>query len=270
MKKNIINGVISVIVLFCVSSVYAHNKVVVVPLGGDVADLLERTVFVTGGDIDTHNGNDLIAALAFVNTKAPTTNNPWLIKLEPGRFDIGITQLSLTDGINIEGSGQGLSHILGATGQSIIYVDSQSTSISRLSVENTNGNGAVVSGHANSNFRILDSDIITNGIVAIQTSIPFSGAVGSGELDILGTTISVQSGLNIRALDTRQTVFVDSSRILGLESGTTGVFEIFVGTVTITNSFIEDETNVVSGAGTVVCRWIASPGAFYTNVCPGE
>lgn len=261
-----INLVILLLVSFGAS---AHNNVVVVPLGGDEADLLKRTVFVTGEGNSAHNGSDLVSALNFVSSQSPSENDPWVIELESGEFDIGSNQLLLSNGMNIRGSGKYASKIISSSGAiAAVRVESSSSSISELTIEKRSGNGFVISANANSNFNISNAHLFTNGVTAISSGIPFSGSVGSGMLNIFGTTIELENDIDLRALDTRQTVVMDSSRIEGLESGTSGVIELFTGTVTISNSFIEDETNLKSGAGTLVCRGISAPSQFYTSSCP--
>lgn len=75
-----------------------------------------RTVVVSpiSGGTDTQNGTALLNALAGITSASAT--NPYLIKLEPGVYNLGNTSLQMKSYVDIEGSGEGLTTILGALG----------------------------------------------------------------------------------------------------------------------------------------------------------
>jgi hypothetical protein len=68
-----------------------------------------RTYIVDGGSSPTANGNALMIALSNISGNSAT--NPWLIKVEPGIFDLGSSGLTLKDYVDIEGSGPGVTTI---------------------------------------------------------------------------------------------------------------------------------------------------------------
>src|SRR6185369_11505618 len=72
-----------------------------------------RTVIVPSNASATTNGTALLAALAGLSP-APSYSNRWLIKLEPGIYNVGTTPVVLQDYVDIEGSGLIESHIQGA------------------------------------------------------------------------------------------------------------------------------------------------------------
>jgi len=63
-----------------------------------------RTVIVPGDQSDTVNGQALIDAMNNITTA--TAADPWLIKLEPGVYDLDSRTLDLKSHIDIEGSGR--------------------------------------------------------------------------------------------------------------------------------------------------------------------
>jgi hypothetical protein len=71
---------------------------------------LARTLIVSpagDGSDSAQNGAALLDALDFLGSviPAPGATNPWLIKIEPGIYDIGTTVLNMMPHVDIEGSG---------------------------------------------------------------------------------------------------------------------------------------------------------------------
>jgi hypothetical protein len=65
---------------------------------------LVRTVIVRPLGTPVQNGTALLGALAGITTAAG--GNPWLLKLEPGNYDLGATSLVMKPFVDIEGSGE--------------------------------------------------------------------------------------------------------------------------------------------------------------------
>jgi hypothetical protein len=76
----------------------------------------DRTVIVGGSAAPAVNGTNLINALAAIPSPGPA--NRWLVKVEPGQFDLGTQALALRDYVDIEGSGRGVTVITSAILQS--------------------------------------------------------------------------------------------------------------------------------------------------------
>lgn len=71
---------------------------------------LDRTLFVSpvaGNPVAS--GDRLLAALAGITDAAP--DNPWLLRIEPGVYDLGGRSLAMKPHVDIEGSGQGVTTI---------------------------------------------------------------------------------------------------------------------------------------------------------------
>jgi hypothetical protein len=45
-----------------------------------------------------------------------SASNPWLLKIEPGIYDLGPTPLYMSPYVDIEGSGEGVTRLIGSTG----------------------------------------------------------------------------------------------------------------------------------------------------------
>ncbi|MGH2687116.1 MAG: hypothetical protein ACRDJP_16755 [Actinomycetota bacterium] len=139
-----------------------------------------RTEVVTVGGTPTQNGNALRSALAGI-TDASAANR-YLVKLEPGTFDIGTQELVMKEFADIEGSGRMGTIITCAcgspsnttTGVAATIHGAVNTGLRSLSVVNTGGNahahGVDYLGIAGEPVRITD--------VAVEVSGATSGAAG--------------------------------------------------------------------------------------------
>ena len=74
---------------------------------------LKRTIIVGPGSTDAESGANLKSALESVTA---TAAQPWMIKIEPGIYDIGESSLQMKPYVDIEGSGQGVTVIKGRIG----------------------------------------------------------------------------------------------------------------------------------------------------------
>ena len=100
-----------------------------------------RTVIVVSGGSSTTNGTNLLAALSAITTASATS--PWLLKVEPGIYDLGASQLLAKSFVDIEGSGRGATIITsaaqgnGSTGATVLVNSSISAEMRDLAVKNT-------------------------------------------------------------------------------------------------------------------------------------
>jgi hypothetical protein len=70
-----------------------------------------RTVLVSPQSTQAASGTALRSALASITTASAT--NRWLVKIEPGIYDVGNTTLAVPDFVDVEGSGMSSTQILG-------------------------------------------------------------------------------------------------------------------------------------------------------------
>lgn len=72
---------------------------------------LSRTVVISPNGTPLQNGTALLSALATISAANPSPDNPYLVKLEPGAYDLGNLALVLPPYTDLEGSGEGMSVI---------------------------------------------------------------------------------------------------------------------------------------------------------------
>lgn len=65
-----------------------------------------RTVVVSPNGTPSQNGSALLAAMNTISNSNPSASNPWLLKLEPGNYDLGNSALVLKSFVDLEGSGE--------------------------------------------------------------------------------------------------------------------------------------------------------------------
>ncbi len=121
------------------------------------------------GGTATDNGAALLAAVNLANLTAingaPAAANPYLVKLAPGVYDLGIETLTMVSFVDIEGSGEGLVHnpgngyvaeggskITSAAGKTVI--GAANSEIRSLLVENTNASTSTGISIAAGPFRV--------------------------------------------------------------------------------------------------------------------
>jgi hypothetical protein len=100
-----------------------------------------RTVVVGPVGTPTANGAALLAASAAITTAGP--DNPWLLKIEPGIYDLGSTGLVMQSWIDIEGSGISRTKLTRNggvnSGDSATVILNDDTELRDLSVEQRGG-----------------------------------------------------------------------------------------------------------------------------------
>jgi hypothetical protein len=77
---------------------YTHT-IVVSPIGNDATN-------------DAANGVALLSAMITISNTAPTLHNSYLLKLEPGVYDLGYNSLNLVPFVDLEGSGEAITMII--------------------------------------------------------------------------------------------------------------------------------------------------------------
>ncbi len=138
------------------------------------------------------SGSALLAA-ATAACAAATSSTPYLLKIEPGTYDLGSDNLVLCPYVDVEGSGEDVTNIT-SSGYRTVYEDSSAPSVGELrllTITNTNsgGVGAYLPGTASWCFR------------HVTVSAPLGGIAGYGQGIVdhvtVGATSSVGQGLTI-------------------------------------------------------------------------
>lgn len=149
-------------------------------------DIYARTLVVSpfgDGSNTTSNGQELLDAITFLGSvvPAPSATNPWLIRIEPGIYDVGTTSVQMLDFVDIAGSGINTTTILGSTEITIpgsglatggVVRGASDAEIRNLTVEHDGGaniSGTIVS--VGTGFMITD-------VRSTVSSAPVSSAYG--------------------------------------------------------------------------------------------
>ena len=127
-----------------------------------------KTVLVSPGATNVASGTNLQNALTTATTGT-------LIKLEPGTYDLGTTHLTMTQGVDLEGSGEGLTTI--------------TSQVVRGSSSNTSGTVVITN---SSEIRFLT--IANNGTTTSKAAVYGNGVDKTAKLT--NVTISVSGGGN--------------------------------------------------------------------------
>lgn len=197
-----------------------------------------RTVLVSPVGTDTQNGTALLTALNNITTA--TALKPYLLKLEPGQYDLGTQSLFLKPYVDIEGSGEQLTLIksdatVTATVVAAANVEVRFLAVSNMGTINSPNIRSSISVPASvTNFRLFK---VTANTLGNGTNV--HGVESYGSLRVSNSTLTVNGGSNNYALRVfSNTTYVDSSN---LAANATGAYNIGVGinsngVVTITNS----------------------------------
>ena len=228
-----------------------------------------RTALVAGDGSDAANGLALLSALSGITASAA---DPWVLKLEPGIYDLGGAQLVLQPFIDLEGSGETVTRIKGSRNLSGVVLGANDSQTRLLTIEgeglgtpicfqaaNTSPSLSQVTLFANatgsarglqhSGNASVDLDRVTVDVRGPSTVFGIYGTPGSGlaaELRVHDSSVKVTNtggGLasGILYSGTGRQVISDS-RIESISSSASGVYGVrqfnVAATTEISNSLI--------------------------------
>jgi hypothetical protein len=250
---------------------------------------LARIVVVRGDGSPIANGNALFATLASISDASPS--QPYLVKLEPGIYDLGSQPLMMKTGVSIEGSGEEITTLTSAVGSGDFgavlgtVLTKNGTALRRLTIRNTAAAGSNgVAGYED--VTLEGVKIVTNPASAsYSTGVYLVAGGGAAKLRdctvIVGSTATA-AGIMASRFDVEETLI----QVLG-GSSRYGVFS-FSGVSRVTGSRILDtilysatsngssatllaDTEInVGHASNTWCQSVYVPGFMSAglNVCP--
>jgi hypothetical protein len=137
-----------------------------------------RTVVVSPDGTPTQNGTALLAAMDTISNANPSSANPWLLKLEPGNYDLGNGALTLKPYVDLEGSGEATTIISSTIGnQSDIPTQATLVMASNSEVRFVT---LVNSGAGDFKTALLVGSSVTNSKISYLTTSVSGGAYGYG------------------------------------------------------------------------------------------
>jgi hypothetical protein len=113
------------------------------PTGPSPSPRFVTTVVVSPVGTPAENGAALLAALAGITDAS--ASKPYLLKLEPGIYDVGATTLVAKDFVDIEGSGRDVTTVQGeisSAGDGVIAISTSNLEVRDLTVLNTDVAGS--------------------------------------------------------------------------------------------------------------------------------
>jgi hypothetical protein len=241
--------------------------------------------------------SDPIAAINNIDTwcGTPSEMNPCMVKILPGVYDIGTNTLQMHHYVDIEGSGEKVTKIVGHGVNNALshwVVSMAEAEIRFLTVENTGGGDKsiavlsgsgfntkmtnitlIVTGGFTRNYGFLgDADFITSSSSLKMTNVTIITkgnpvnygifkSIDSSLLEMKNVSITVSGG------ETNYGAYIDGGTTI--DSSTLRADTVIYnsgGTVGVTNTLID---GLVSGPGTTKCSGVYDENyTFYADTCP--
>ena len=127
-----------------------------------------QVVVVSGANPPLVNGANLLAAIAGIPFPGPA--NPWVVRLEPGIYDLGGQQIVMRDFVNLEGAGRSITTIesdvsLAASPATVEVPAAVTAEIGNLTIRNLSARDGVGINIDSSNFLLNEAtlDVTTGG-----------------------------------------------------------------------------------------------------------
>jgi len=223
--------------------------------GADGTDLFTRVVVVSPGANATASGANLLAAIAgFVNdpTRA-TASSPWLIKIEPGVYNVIGSSITMPPFVDIEGSGQSSTLIAGTTTP---LRTSGNAEIRDLTISCTAAQCIAIDNNG--------SPRITRVTARVENAQSISAAIVSrgGSPTLLDVTV-IALGTDAQGIEIQG----GSPQLRGVDVVVSGSGNIGPGGINIFNGtgFITDSTVYVETTGTDATGVIFAPSTVEVN-----
>lgn len=218
---------------------------------------LARTLIVSSSGTAIQNGTALLTAMTLISNSNPSASNPWLLKLEPGQYDLGNGSLTLLPYVDLEGSGEDItfisSTVVAGTPVSGALVAASHSQARFLSIANTGtGSNAYQIAVFIPNSATQTSFFHLNLVASASGSISY-GLYNNGGTATVQASIFLASGNATSAglYNNAGTITVQDSTLSALgtsASSTLYGFDNHNGTLTILNSTLNALAGVNSNS----------------------
>jgi len=203
--------------------------------------IFTRTIVVKPlGGTAVANGTLLRNALAGITTSSST--NPWLVKIEPGIYDVGATPLQMISYVDVEGSGEGVTKITGAANLFLAgtVVGTSNSELRWLTIESTGGPSYSIAFYSSVSTHLSQVTLSASGATTSTRGAFLTG----GAPTLRDITINVSSsgteavGVYIAGASTQATIadsnatLTGGSQAYGFYSASTTLIERSSATVT--------------------------------------
>lgn len=174
-----------------------------------------RTVLVSP-TANTQAGNGALLVAAITGLTGVNAGNPVLVLVEPGFYDIGSTALSLPSHVDLQGSGEDTTTILGEG--SLVLTTAASTQVRYLTVSDTNVAGSATA--ISTGGGLLDVTANASGTGAATAVLANAPSTPIVNVTASATTSALLSSAT--AIHTVNTVFVRGGTFTALDGAATG------------------------------------------------
>ncbi len=233
-----------------------------------------HTLLVSSNGSPTQNGTALLSARDIISNSNPSALNPYLLKLEPGQYDLGNQSLVLLPFVDLEGSGEDMTVISSTIGsdffspgngtlivvsnsetrfikitnsgaapnQIAVYVLPNATNnvhFTHLTTSVTGGVNNFGLGNNNGNLTLTNSTLNATG--ATNTSVGL-GNIHNGKVLVQNSTLTATNGTEnfglANSLSNSDNLVIVQNSNLSATGGTTnfGLFNTVNGKVIVQNS----------------------------------
>lgn len=190
-----------------------------VNLGPNSVVRTSHTFTIGSGGTPGENGVALLAVRDVISNSKPSAANPYLIKLEPGNYDLGNQSLSLLPFVDLEGSGEGTTVISSTVGHGNI----QFTKATLI---------------AASNSEVRSLKVINAGANPFQAAILIPASASNVLINHVVATVLGSTDTNVGLYsDGKNANIADSSFILSGNHSNYGFYHNS-GNITLTNTIL--------------------------------
>lgn len=225
---------------------------------------LSRTLIVSPNGTPTENGSALLAARNIISNSNPSATNPWLLKLEPGNYDLDNQSLTLLPYVDLEGSGEDTTTISstisspGLPPTAATLVAASNSEVRSLKVANSGSNPYQVAVMI-TNSNIARFSHFTASTSSTGSSLAVGLANNGATLTLNNSTISVSSsggsGYGIYTFGVNN---IADSTIISSKGFANYAFNSAGGTSLISNS------TITASGGSIFNYGIYSAGGVFT------
>lgn len=200
-----------------------------VNLGTNSLIRTSHTFTIGSGGTPSQNGAALLAARDVISNSHPSAANPYLIKLEPGNYDLGNQGLALLPFVDLEGSGEDTTVISSTVGQTGIMV--------------TN---ATLIAASNSEVRLLK--VANFGVSPVQAAILVPASASNARFSHVTAAVSNSADFNVGLYtDGKNVNLADTTFTTSGGNRNVGILHNS-GEITLTNSIASATGGMVNNA----------------------
>lgn len=234
----------------------AQNELALNLFSTSTSPIFTRTIIVSPVGTPLQNGAGLLSAMSIISSSNPSANNPWLLKLEPGSYDLNNGSLTLLPYVDLEGSGEINTVIFSSIGNSsfptttaTLFAASNSevrfVKIANSGPSNFDNHAAVMVPPGTTNSRFTYTSFSASGYTS------FGLYVNAGTTFIQNSTFIVTDGLGGDGLyNYGGIVSIQASSFSATnnasQSAMNGLYNDMGGTITVQNSSFTAYSNSLS------------------------